>query len=136
MVADELTDGTKIGQHLSSELHGHERGVLGRLAVVDADTDAEPSEAGTFAFAVAVTPEEDGTDQRIAETYLHPNRIRIEFLVQPVRAAEAGHREGLCVRPGDADSLRTLAVVESAAKTKAALRVVRRVAEEFLDDGG
>jgi hypothetical protein len=141
MVVDEHADGRRIGQHLSSEIHGHERGVLGALAVVDADADAEPSEAGTVAFAVAVEGETgsdagagDGTP--IAEVYLHPDRIRVEFSVLPELAAEAGADAGLRVRSKDVEPPRTLVFVERVAEVKAALRAVERVTEQFLDDIG
>ena len=54
MVGKELTDGERIARLLSSEVHGHERGALGRLAVVDATADVEPTEAGVFAYAVEI----------------------------------------------------------------------------------
>jgi hypothetical protein len=141
MVVDEHTDGRRIGQHLSSEIHGHERGVLGALAVVDADADAEPSEAGTSAFAVAIEGETDGdagTEEglSIAEVYLHPDRIRVEFPVLPELAAEAGAEAGLQVRSRDAEPPGTLVFVEHVADVKAALRVVERVAEQAIEDVG
>lgn len=157
MVRDELTDGTRIGRLLSSEIHGHERGVLGRLRIVDANTDVEATDAGAFAFAIAAGGGRDATgsdtdvsgndggppggdrvaiDGRMAEAYVHPDRLRVEFSVEPATAASAGHDHGLRVRPKSVDPPRTLVFVEDGAEVKAALRVVRAVAEERLQDGG
>lgn len=133
MVIDELTDGKQIGQYLASEVHGHERDVLGELSVVDADKDAESSENGTFAFAVATR---SGNGSNILEAYLHPDRLRVEVLVCPAVAADVGVEEGLRTRPKAVDPPRTLLFVENAAGVKAALRVIRAVAEEFIDDSG
>lgn len=131
MVTDELTDGTRIGQLFSSEIHGHERGVLAALRVVDADRAVDPSEAGAFAFAV-----ENGHGDRVAEAYVHPDRLRIEFLVVSATAAEAGREAGLRTRPKAVDPPRTLVFVERGADVKAALGVLRAVAEKRLDETG
>jgi len=61
MVEDRITDGTRIGQLLASELTGLERGPLGSVSVVDADTDADPSPDGTPAYGVALDGERVGT---------------------------------------------------------------------------
>lgn len=131
MVTDELTDGRRIGQLFSSEVHGHERGALGGLRVADADREVDPTEAGAFAFAV----ESEGCD-RIAEAYVHPDRLRVEFTLLPGTAAEAGRKAGLRTRPKAIDPPRTLLFVERGADVKAALAVLRTVAEERLDETG
>ena len=150
MVSDEVTDGTRIGRLFSSEIHGHERGALGRLGIVDADPDAEATEGGAFAFAVAVGGDGDGSmdvddggdddaaasGKRIAEAHVHPDRLRVEFLRGTRTAAEAGRAAGLRTRPKAVEPPRTLVFVERAADAKAALRVVRDVAEAVLEDGG
>ncbi|PSQ41044.1 hypothetical protein BRD14_07290 [Halobacteriales archaeon SW_5_68_122] len=129
MVEEELTDGERIARLLSSEVHGHERGALGRLSVVDAADDVDPTEAGTFAYAVA-----DG-ERRVAEVYAHPDRAHVEFLMAAQAAAEAGQRAGLRVRPKAVDPPRTLAFVENGAEVKPALRVVRAVCEALEESG-
>jgi hypothetical protein len=148
VVSDEVTDGTRIGRLFSSEVHGHERGALGRLRIVDADPDAEAIEGGALAFAVAVdgdgstnVDDGDGNDaaasgKRIAEAYVHPDRLRVEFLRGARPAAETGRAAGLRTRPKAVEPPRTLVFVERAADAKAALRVVRDVAEAVLEDGG
>lgn len=159
MVHDEIADGERIGQLLSSEVHGHERGSLGRLAVVDADTDVEPTEDGAFAYAVAFEPDrreggneggieddENGAEddeegekedgRRIAEVHVHPDRAHVEFRAGVDRAAETAESEGLRVRPKAVEPPRTLVFVENGAEVKAALRVVRAVAADLLEDGG
>lgn len=145
MVIDELTDGTRIGQHLSSEIHGHERGSLGRLAVVNADADAAPSESGTFAFGIAFDGEtetdpdvapETGAEDRLAEVYIQPELIRVEFLVTPDRAADAVTGGNFEIRGEATGSTHPSIFVESGAEVKAALRVIERTAEQVLDDSG
>jgi hypothetical protein len=128
MVTDEITDGKRIGQLLSSEIHGYERGALGRLSVVDADTDVEPTEAGAFAYAIDYEGE-SGDLERLAEVYVHPDRAHVEFRISVDLAAEKGDSEGLRVRPKAVESPRTLVFVENGAEVKSALRVVRAVAE-------
>ena len=135
MVEDELDDGERIGRLLSSEIHGHERGALGRLSVVDAASDVDPTAAGAFAYAVALETD-DGDERRIAEVYLHPDRAHVEFRAGVESAAAAGAREGLRVRPKAVEPPRTLVFVESGAEVKDALRAVRAVADGLLEDGG
>ena len=143
MGTDEIRDGARIGRLLSSEIHGHERGALGRLRVVDADADVDATEAGAFAFAIAVGDGADGApdgsaggERRIAEAYVHPDRLRVEFLVEVKTAVEAGEAAGLRTRPKAVEPPRTLVFIERAADAKAGLRVVRDVAEAILDHAG
>lgn len=130
MVIDRITDGKRIGQLLASEIHGHERDGLGELEIADADRDAEPTESGAFAFAI----ESDG--DRIAEVYVHPDRLRVEFSSAVETVAEAGTQAGLRVRPKAVEPPRTIVFVESGAEAKAMLRVVRAVADDFVQNGG
>jgi hypothetical protein len=137
MVNDELTDGKRIGQLLSSEIHGHERGALGRLSVVDADTEVEPTEAGAFAYAIEYENGDgtaDGEPTRIAEVYVHPDRAHVELLQGVDTAAETGDAEGLRVRPKAVDPPRTLVFVENGAEVKGTLRVIRTVTETLDAD--
>lgn len=157
MVDDELSDGERIARLLSSEIHGHERGVLGRLSVADARETVEPSEQGALAFAVAADADDsddddsddsdaddnsddtddtdDGIERRVAEVYVHPDRSHVEFRVGARTAAEAGHRAGLRVRPKAVEPPRTLVFVENGAEVKPALRVVRAVGETLEESG-
>lgn len=134
MVKDEATDGKRIGELLSSEIHGHERGVLGGLSVVDADREVEPSEAGAFAYGVAT----DGAaeNRRVADVYVHPGRIHVEFRESAETAAETADAEGLRVRPKAVEPPRTLVFVETGAEVKVVLRVVRAVAETLGQASG
>ena len=134
MVTDELTDGTRIGQLLSSEIHGHERGVLGALRVADADREVEPTDDGAFAYGVDFEPE-DGEPTRIAAVYVQSDRVRVEFAVGVETAAEAAEEAGLRVRPKAVDPPKTLVFVENGAEVKSALRVVRAVAEGLEKPG-
>ncbi|PSP80355.1 hypothetical protein BRC88_06525 [Halobacteriales archaeon QS_4_69_225] len=147
MVDDELSDGERIARLLSSEIHGHERGVLGRLSVADARETVEPTEQGAFAFAVAADGDDsddgnddaddsdDGIERRVVEVYVHPDRSHVEFRVGARTAAEAGHRAGLRVRPKAVEPPRTLVFVENGAEVKPALRVVRAVGETLEESG-
>ena len=129
MARDELTDGKRIGQLLSSEIHGHERGTLGRLAVVEADRDVEPAVEGTFAYEIG-TGTEDG--ERIASAYVHPDRLRLEFAVAVETALSAADRAGLDARPKATESPQAIVFVDTGAEIKVVLNVVRAVAEEHL----
>jgi hypothetical protein len=127
MVEDRVTHGTRIAQLLSSEIHGRESGTFGRLAVVDADRDVEPTEFGAFAYGV------DCDGQRLADVNVHPDRVHLEFREGVDAAAEAGQDVGLRVRPKAVDPPRTLVFVESGAEVKRATDVLVAVVET-LDD--
>ena len=130
MVERETTDGVRIAQLLSSEIHGHTRDALGRLAVVDADTDVEPTEFGAFAYGV------EGAGKRLADVYVHPDRAHVAFRVGLTAAVEVAKREGLRVRPKATKPPQTLVFVENGADVKRALAVLRAVAAERLDEVG
>lgn len=120
MVERRLSDGVRIAQLLASEIEGH-GGPLAAVSVVDADPDVEPTVEGAFAYAV----ERDG--RRIAAAYVHPERVRIEFVAEADRAAAAAREGGLRVRPAATDPPRTLVFVEDGAAVKRALRTVEAV---------
>ncbi|MFQ3320199.1 MAG: hypothetical protein ACI8UR_002337 [Natronomonas sp.] len=132
MVEDTITDGKRIGQLLSSEIHGHERGALGRLSVVEAEADVEPTEFGAFAYGIG--HDGDGAT-RIADVYVHPDRAHVEFREGQETAMDVAENEGLRVRPKAVEPPRTLAFIESGAEVKGALRVVRAVAEGIEESG-
>ena len=134
MVERETTDGVRIARLLSSEIHGHTRGALGSLAVVDADTDVEPTEFGAFAYGVE--RDGDGGRKRLADVYVHPDRAHLAFRVGLSTAVEVAEREGLRVRPKAAKPPQTLVFVENGAEVKRALAVLRAVAAERLDEVG
>ncbi len=122
MVEGTITDGRRIAELLSSEIHGHERGPLGRLTVVDADRDAEPAEFGSFSYGVDV----DG--ERLADVYIHPDRVRVEFRGRVETATREADGAGLRARPKAVDPPRTLVFVESGADVKPALAVFEAAA--------
>lgn len=134
MVERETTDGTRIARLLSSEIHGHEREVLGRLSVVDARSDVEPSVSGTFAYGVDLDC--DGGVERLADVFVHPDRSHVEFRIAPATAATAAESRGLRVRPKAVDPPRTLVFVENGAEVKRVLSVIRAVATERIDQSG
>ena len=118
MVEDRITDGRRIAELLSSELHGREDGALDRVAVVDADRDAEPSADGTLAYRLARSGDPFG------EVFVHPERVRVELRSGLEAAAEAAEDAGLPVRPKAVDPPRTLIFVESGAEIKRAVDAI------------
>lgn len=144
MVGERITDGRRIAQLLAAELRGHERGRLGRLAVVDV-RDVEGTEHGTFAYGVALLPPGETADrrnpdvtereavERLADVYVHLDRARVEFRLAPDTAADAGQEaaaedeSGLRVRPKATTPPRTLLFLESGVAAKRALPVFRAV---------
>ncbi|PSP48413.1 hypothetical protein BRC75_06855 [Halobacteriales archaeon QH_7_69_31] len=130
MVEEVVADGERIARLLSSEVHGHERGALGRFDVVDAAESVEPTEAGTYAYAIG-----SDDDRRVADVTVHPDRCRVEVRAAVEAAAAAGQQQGLRVRATATKPPRTLVFVENGAQVKPALRVLRAVGEA-LDDAG
>ncbi|MFB6157420.1 MAG: hypothetical protein ABEJ34_06230 [Haloferacaceae archaeon] len=120
MVDRRVTDGIRIARLLASEVEGH-GGRLAAVSVVAADPDVDPTAEGAFAYAIA----RDG--DRLAEVYVRPDGVRVEFLVAPDRAAAAAAGRDLAVRRPDGTA-HTLVAVEDGAAVKRALRVVEAVA--------
>lgn len=119
MVEDRVTDGRRIAQLLASELTARGDGPLAGLELVDVDRDAEPSADGTLAYRVA----SDG--ETLADAYLQPGRVRLEFRPAPAAVAAAAREAGLRVRPKAVEPPRTLVFVESGVDAKRALDAVR-----------
>jgi hypothetical protein len=141
MVADRLTDGVRIGQLLASEVAGN-HGRLRGLGVTDADPDVEPTPGGAVAYRLvrddsggnraredAETTgggEADGADGVVAEVYVQPDRVRIEFVRAPDAVADAAGDRGLRVRPKAVHPPRTLVFLEDGAAVKRVLPVLER----------
>ncbi|MFO8115321.1 MAG: hypothetical protein R6U01_08175 [Halorubrum sp.] len=151
MVDDRLTDGVRIGQLLASEISGN-RGRLRDLALADADPDAEPTADGALAYRIVRAVDggaaadderavdgdaEAGGERAVAEVYVQPDRVRIEFVVGdddgeaalPAVAADAADEAGLRVRPKAVRPPRTLVFVEDGAQVKRALPVLAAVVD-------
>ncbi|OYR48390.1 hypothetical protein [Halorubrum sp. Ea8] len=147
MVADRLTDGVRIGQLLASEVSGNE-GRLRDLALADADPDVEPTTDGALAYRIVREGEAggDGVGREVAEVYVHPDRVRVEFVGGdadretdavdssdapdiPGLAAAAADEAGLRVRPKAVRPPRTLVFVEDGAQVKRALPVLAAVVD-------
>lgn len=124
MVTDRLTDGVRIGQLLASEITGND-GRLGSLTLADADPDVEPTPDGALAYRVVVDVASEDTDgddaDLVAETYVQPDRVRLEFVAAPDAVAEAASEAGLRVRPKAVRPPRTLVFVEDGAQVKRVL---------------
>ncbi|RAW45119.1 hypothetical protein DQW50_10780 [Halorubrum sp. 48-1-W] len=131
MVADRLTDGVRIGQLFASEVTG-DRGRLRDLDVADADPDVEPTADGALAFRLVDVSGGDnagetGDSDVVADVYVQPDRVRIEFRRAPERVADAAGEAGLRVRPKAVRPPRTLVFVEDGAEIKRVLPVLERV---------
>ena len=130
MVRDRTTDGVRLAELLSSEIHGRESGPLGRLTVTDAADDVDPNEAGAFAYAL------DCDGARLATVRVHPDRTHVEFERSVERAADAGRDAELRVRPKAVDPPRTLLFVEDGAEVKRATDALAAVAEAVSESDG
>lgn len=115
MIHDRLDDGTRIAQLLASELTG-DRDDLAQLSVTDADPDVEPTPDGALAYRVVHGSGD--TKTTIAEVFVQPDRVRVEFVVAVDDAAQAADSAGLRVRPKAVRPPRTLVFVEDGAQVK------------------
>ena len=131
MVEDRITGGRRIAQLLASEVRGRERGPLGRVSVVDVH-DVEGSAHGEFAFGVDAHVSAGG--RRVADVYVHDDRVRVEFREAPDAAAEEGRRTGLGTRPKAVHPPRTLVFLEDGVAAKRVLPVFRAVVEALDGD--
>lgn len=137
MVEARVTDGRRIAELLASEIDGREDGHLERLAVVDADTDVEPTTDGARAYDVGRTEgsdraeemereaetEREGAAERerpVARVFVHEDRVRVEFERGRERAASAAEAVGLRVRPKATTPPKTLVFVEDGGEVKRA----------------
>jgi hypothetical protein len=122
MVEDRVTDGERIAELLSSELHGREDGPLARVAVVDPVEDVDPAADGALAYRVEVGGE------ALASVHVHPERVHLAFVGRQDAAAEAARDADLRVRPKATRPPETLMFVESGAAVKVAADVVAALA--------
>ncbi len=131
MVQDRLRDGVRIAQLLASEVTGNEAR-LAALHVTDADPDVEPTVDGALAYRLT----RDGTV--VAEVFVQPDRVRVEFVVVPDAAADAARAANLRVRPKAVRPPRTLVFVEDGAQVKRLLPVLETVVDVVSEapDGG
>jgi hypothetical protein len=151
VTGDRVTDGVRIAELLSSELHGRTDGVLAHVAVTDAVPDLEPTADGVRAYDVVwsrerlvAEPEQDVavlevdvevTDgEPLASVYAHPERARVEFATGVDVAAAAADGTRLRVRPKATAPPRTLAFVESGAAVKDAADVTTAVVHALLEE--
>jgi hypothetical protein len=116
MVDASIDDGVRIAQLLASELVGH-GGRLASVTVTDADPDVTATADGRRAYAIRA----DGDP--LATAFVHPGRVRLEFVTAHERVREAGVDAGLTVRSSGDGSPRTVVVVADGAEVKRALAV-------------
>lgn len=122
MVEARITDGRRIAELLASELDGREDGHLERLAVVDTDTDVEPTADGARAYDVERAGPAEGP-ALFARVFVHDDRARIEFEREQAHAADAAEEIGLRVRPKATTPPKTLVFVEDGGEVKRATDV-------------
>jgi len=113
VVEDVVTDGRYIGQLFASECAGLEENPLDRLAVTDADPDAQPSPAGTLAYRLQFEGE------AFARVLLYPEAAEIHLAGDRRFPAETGAAEA--IQTPEPGVLR----VERGAAVKAAVDAVR-----------
>jgi len=145
MVEDSVADGRRIAELLASEVDGRVDGALDALAVVNADRSAEGSPDGERAYDVERAVEgswddartrhapDDSRGELLAEVFLHPDRVRVEFGEGQDIAAETAAELDLRTRPKATDPPRTLVFVESGAAVKRAVDVVEAVTAATAD---
>ncbi|WP_459191902.1 hypothetical protein [Halosimplex sp. J119] len=121
-MGDDAIDGTALADRLAAAIEGDEDERVS-LSVVDRRSGIEPTADGAFAYAI------DCTGGQLAEVFVHPDRIHVEFTSGVERAANGGERAGLRVRPKAVRPPRTLVFVESPGEIEAALDVLDAVAE-------
>ncbi len=127
MVQDRLRDGVRIAQLLASEVTGNEAR-LAALRVTDADSDVEPTVDGVLAYTLT----RGGTV--VAEVFVQPDRVRVEFVVAPEAAADAAREATLRVRPKAVRPPRTLVFVEDGVQVKWLLPVLETVLDAVLEE--
>ncbi|KDE60459.1 hypothetical protein EL22_22270 [Halostagnicola sp. A56] len=132
MVETRVTDGRRIAELLASEIDGREDGHLERLAVVDADTDVEPTTDGARAYDVEQIGEPEGMVV-IARVFVHEDRVRVEFERGHERAAAAAESVGLRVRPKATTPPKTLVFVEDGGEVKRASDVFDDVSQSIAE---
>lgn len=145
MVEKRVTDGVRIAQLLSSEIDGRVDGALARLSVTNPDRRVSGTEAGERAYDIEwiEEPIEDPEDarrqrdidggQRVAQVFVHDERVRIELSAGQAVAAERAETEGLRVRPKAVHPPKTLVFVENGAETKRAAAVLDAVSEVLVE---
>lgn len=114
------SDGMALALRLAAAVEAGER-ETDALAVVDEASGVEPTADGAFAYAIG------SEETRLAEAFVHPDRIHVEFSVEPDRAAGAAADADLRVRPKAVRPPRTLVFVESPGEVEAALDVLAAV---------
>jgi len=118
MVEDEIRDGRRIAELLSSEVEGREDAALARIELEVVDADAEGTPYGEHAYDVTVE------DETVASVHVHEDRVHLDFRHGIETAAEAGEERELLVRPTATDPPRTLVFVERGADVKRAVEVI------------
>lgn len=122
MVTDELRDGVRIAQLVSSEITGHTDDPFDALAVETVDLDVEPTVDGAEAYDVT----HDG--DLLATMFVHPDRAHLEFRRGLEDARHAAEERGLRTRPKAVDPPRLLVFVENGAEAKRVIGVLAAAA--------
>lgn len=103
MVEDRLTDGRRVAELLASDLTGRADPPFDRIRVTDPDRDVTPTTDGARAYDVTLHPVGEGghgddagetaavvgAGRRLARTFVHPERARLEVSAGLAAAREA-----------------------------------------------
>ena len=127
MVEERITDGRRIAELFGSEIDGRTDGELGRVSVVDANEDVDPTVGGAHAYDLK------RSGPRFARVFVHPDRIHLEFAAGQDVAIDVAESGGLRVRPKATHPPKTLVFVESGAEVKRGIGVIEAVSRA-LDD--
>jgi hypothetical protein len=109
-----ISDSTRIGQLLASEITGLSVGVLAECSITGADADATPSEGGTRAYRIA------HEEEVVGAVWLYPGHAELRLTGERGWPETAG---GRMVSRERADSLR----IEAGAGVKQAVDALRTV---------
>ena len=125
MVEDQITDGRRIAELLSSEVDGRTDDELEYCSVRNPNPDVEPTVGGARAYDITITTT-DG-DEQLTTAFVHSDRVHLEFDDGHERAIETAERLGLRVRPKASKPPKTVVFVESGGQVKRATTVVQAV---------
>lgn len=123
MTDERVTSGRRIAELLASEVTARTNGPLSHLTLVDVHSEVDGSETGTFAYAITLDDDDD-TTTRLAEVFVHPDRVRLEFHAGIDSVSAVGEKANLRVRPKAVEPPRVLVFIEDGGEIKRALDVI------------
>lgn len=122
MTDERVTGGRRIAELLASEVTARTDGPLSHLDLVDVHSEVEESETGAFAYAITLNDDDETT--RLAEVFVYPDRVRLEFYAGVDSVSAVGEKANLRVRPKAVEPPRVLVFIEDGGEIKRALDVI------------